>query len=99
MAKNTDGSYTLPHEIKLNSPVEWGKETKDKITVVRKLKAKDFKGIPANNMMMDDMLRMLSKITNEPIAFIEELEVDDMFSAVEVLNSFLPSGLMTGESH
>lgn len=91
--------FPLPHEIKLGVPITWGKgEARASVTVQRSLKAKDFKGIRANDITMDDMLKMVSRITGEPLAFIEELEADDLFKVIEVLNSFLPVGLATGES-
>ena len=91
--------FDLPYEIRLESPISWGKgETRDTITVQRSLKAKDFKGIKANEIVMDDMLKMVSRITGEPQALIEELEARDLFKVIEVVNSFLPSGLVTGGS-
>jgi hypothetical protein len=90
--------FPLPHTIKLKHPIKWGQETRNELVIKRTLKAKDFKGIPAQNFLMDHMLKMLSRMTGEPQAFIEELEVEDLFAAVEVVNAFLPGGLGTGET-
>lgn len=90
----------LPHVMDLEVPISWGKEEEPRtsITINRRLKAKDFKGMIANKMKFDDMIRLISKVTGEPMAFIEELDAADMMKASEVVNSFLPSGLTTGDN-
>jgi len=97
MSKKT---IELPHSIELEIPVEWGKEESPRttVTIVRRLKAKDFKGIHAQNMKFDDMIKLISRVTDEPMSFIEELDAADMMQCAEVVNSFLPSGLTTGEN-
>lgn len=91
-------SYSLPHTIELTIPIKWGSETRSTIVVSRRLKAKDFKGIKASDIRFDDMMKLISRVTSEPIAFIEELDATDLFNASQVVQSFLPSGLTTGES-
>ena len=94
-----ENGYQIPFKILLSTPIKWGaNDERTEISVQRKLKAKDFKGIPVQNMQFDHMLKLVSKITNEPLAFIEELEIEDLMKAIEVLNSFLPGGLGTGIS-
>jgi len=92
--------FEIPHTIQLTEPVQWGKDElpRTEITINRRLKAKDFKGIVAGDIKFDDMVKMLSKISGEPIAFIEELDAADMITAVEVINSFLSGGPKTGET-
>jgi len=91
-------SYEIPHTINLEVPVKWGEETRTTIVVNRRMKAKDFKGIKASDIRFDDMMKLISKVTGEPVAFIEELDASDLFSASQVIQSFLPSGLTTGEN-
>lgn len=91
-------NYELPYTLNLQEPIEWGKETRTTVVVNRRLKAKDFKGIVASNIRFDDMMRLISKVSGEPIAFIEELDAADLFELSKVVQSFLPSGLTTGES-
>jgi hypothetical protein len=99
METGQEEKYPLPYDLKLKEPIKWGKnETREVLTVQRRLKAKDFKGIPAQNMQMDHFLKMLSRITGEPMALIDELGVEDLFDAVDIINSFLPDGLRTGET-
>ena len=49
-------------------------------------------------MKFDDMIKLISRVTDEPMSFIEELDATDMMKCAEVVNSFLPSGLTTGEN-
>jgi len=95
-------TIVLPHEITLEYPVEWGKneELRTTITVVRRLKTKDFKGMPAggDSLLYDHLLKLMSRMTGESMAFIEELDADDMMKIAEVVNHFLPSGRQIGGS-
>jgi len=88
----------LPHEIQLEFPVEWGSDTRNTITVVRRLKTKDFKGMPAggDGLLWDHLLKLISRMTGETLSFIEELDASDMMKVAEVVNYFLPSSRMTG---
>lgn len=88
----------LPYVITLKYPVGRGSELISELVIERRLKAKDFKGIQANNITFDDMLRLLSRLTAQPLSVIEELDSIDLYEAIEVLSSFLPSGLKTGDS-
>lgn len=90
--------YDIPHTMNLTVPVEWGEETRTSIVINRRLKARDFKGIKASDIRFDDMMKLVSKVTGESISFIEELDAADLFEASQVVQSFLPSGLTTGES-
>jgi len=101
--KNQEGNeevkvYEIPHTIELIVPVQWGDETISTIVINRRLKAKDFKGIKASDIRFDDMMKLVSRVTGESIKFIEELDAADLFEASQVVQSFLPSGLTTGES-
>jgi len=91
--------FSIPYTYVLQEPIQWDEENpRDKITVQRRLKAKDFKGISATDMKFDHMIGFISKITGEPTAFIEELDAYDMMKLTEVVNSFLPHGLKTGDN-
>lgn len=90
----------VPHTISLDFPIQWGKDAEPRlsITVNRRLITKDFKGINTQEIKFDDMMHMASKITGEPLAFIEALDATDFLKITAVIQSFLPSGLTTGES-
>jgi len=90
--------YEIPYTLKLKFPFQWGeRETKSELIFSRRAKAKDFKGIQTSKIKMDDMMTLLSRMTGESPAVIDELDSQDLFAATEVLNSFLPSGQVTGE--
>lgn len=100
MAADQEMEIQVPKEIVLKFPFDWGKENPEKvssITVRRRLKAKDFKGIKAGEIRFDDMIKLISRMTGESTAKIEELDSADMMEFVEVVNSFLPGGQTTGE--
>jgi len=91
----------IPCEIPLQFPIQWGKgedKLRETVTVTRRLKAKDFKGIRPNDIRFDDMQKLMSKVTGESRAFIEELDSQDMFELTNVINYFLPSSQQTGEN-
>lgn len=101
--KTADGAQEvkvvkLPHVITLKYPINRGSEQITELVIERRLKAKDFKGVQASNISFDDMLRLLSRLTAQPMSNIEELDSTDMYAAMEVLSSFLPSGLKTGDN-
>lgn len=89
--------YSIPYTLKLKHPFPWGTEQKSEVIFARRLKGKDMKGIQTSAIKMDDMMMMLSRITGEAPAVIQELDTEDLFEAIGVLNSFLPSGQMTGD--
>lgn len=90
--------YELPFTIKLLEPIEWGSETKEVLVISRRLKAKDFKGMRATDMKFDDSLKLISKASGESISFIEEMDAGDFMVAQQVVQSFLPPSLTTGEN-
>lgn len=59
--------------------------------ISRSPKAKDFKGISMQNMTFDDTFRMISRICNQPLHIVEELDASDMIILSEEINSFLPN--------
>jgi len=90
--------YQKGHVIKLDFPVTRGNEEPfNQLIIERRLLAKDFKGIVAQNIRFDDMLKLISRMTGQAVSLIEELDASDMMKFVEVVNSFLPTGQMDGE--
>lgn len=93
--------YQIPYSLKLQKPIEWGKD-KDpvgELVFKRELKAGDLKNIPAGNeMKIGHLMGIISKMTGQPLSFIEELSGPDLFKAIEVVNSFLPDGPESGGS-
>ena len=85
-------SLTLKH------PIQLGTETITELKVMKRLRARQFKGIPAQNILFDHMLVLIGKLTGQPPSVIEELDSEDLFPAMELVNDFLPNSLTTGES-
>lgn len=85
-------SYKLAH------PIQHGSETITELVVEARPKAKAFKGIPADGIMLDHMFLLLGRITAQPPSVIEELDSEDLFGAVGMVNDFLPNSLATGDS-
>lgn len=85
--------------IKLDYPIRRSdkEEPFTELKIERRLKAKDFKGIQAQNIRFDDMLRLISRMTGQAVSLVEELDAVDMMKFVEVVNSFLPSTQMDGK--
>lgn len=79
--------------IELEHPITIGKgentKTITEMAVTRRLKGKDFKGIQANSIKFDDMMKLVSRVVSHPVSTIEELDSADLMRFVEVVNSFL----------
>lgn len=95
---NPDGTVT----VKLRVPVVWGTQTIQKVTLrkprtrdVRPIGAMDANGRPLRTST-DEGLRLLGRLTDHPDAFVDELDVEDMSTLLEVVHGFLPPSLLTG---
>lgn len=79
--------------IKLDYPIRRSEKEKlfTELTIARRLKAKDFKSIKAQDIRFDDMLKLISIMTGHTISLIEELDASDMMKCVKIVNSFLPN--------
>jgi hypothetical protein len=84
--------------LKLKHPIQQGSETVSELCIMKRPRARHFKGIPAQNILFDHMLVLLGKITGQPPSVIEELDSEDLIPAINMVNDFLPSSLTTGES-
>ncbi len=97
MGENTGTERNEPYKvIKLKHPVRYGKDGEKvlkELVMQDRPKAKTYKGINLQNMTGTDALTLLSRCFNQPIGLVEELDIEDMFQAQEVVNAFLP---MTG---
>ena len=82
--------------VELQYPVQHGSEQLKQLTLSRRLKAADFRGIKVDEIMFDDMLMLVSRLFAVPTSVVDQLDSVDFFSAVEVVNTFLPSGQTDG---
>jgi len=90
----------VPFDIPLSSPIQWGKDNDsiDKVTIENKLKAKHLKNVNTSSISFGDMNMLCSKMTGRPLAFIEELDMEDVMKLYGVVNHFLLGGRQIGEA-
>lgn len=81
--------------IPLKHPVQHGNETVAALDFMRRPKAKDLRGLPVN-LGFDELMTVLGRMTSQPPSVINELDLEDLMAAVEVVTDFLPSSLPTG---
>jgi len=96
--KQIENEVELPFTLTLREPITWGTETRETVVITKRLKAKDFKGMRGSDMSFTDQISLISQATVEPVAFIEELDAGDFMVLSNVINSFLPHGLTTGDN-
>lgn len=89
----------LPHIVNLDFPIQWGKDEppREIVTIKRRLQTKDVMSIPSENLKLGHMVKLVSKVTCEPMAFIEQLDTIDLFKCIEVVKNFLPVSQKTGK--
>jgi len=81
--------------IELEYPIEHGKELIERLEIMRRPRAKDLRGMPAE-LCQDHLQIILGRITGQPPSVIGELDLVDMFKGLEVVESFLPGGQTAG---
>lgn len=83
--------------IKLTEPVTVGSKTVTELRI-RPLKAKHLRGIKIgyDGIDSDVMLDLVSKITGELPAVIDELSIEDLAALGEAVSDFLPLGAIMG---
>jgi hypothetical protein len=91
--RNQVEEYTLPHTLKLEVPVPWGKDEEvTEIVFERRLTAEDIFSMPVQGQTLGDTFRLVGKMTNKPLNFIKRMDAKDIVEASKVVNYFLPSG-------
>lgn len=99
--ENKEEMYKIPYTHRLKYPIEWGKTSKTMISEIhfsRRLKVLDLKGMPAQNLEVNDMIRLIARCTGNVMALIEELDAEDYIELVQVVQYFLSGGQEDGES-
>jgi hypothetical protein len=80
--------------LKLIKPFQYGSGTISELDI-REPKAKDFRRMPMQPTM-GDMLNLLGSLTGHAPSVIDELSVEDMTKATEIVAGFFPSSPPTG---
>lgn len=81
--------------LELKHPLQFGERRITKLEF-RRLKAKDLIKLPVKPTM-DDFLKMIAASTELNYIEAQDLDVHDLFAAIEILNGFFPNGPETGE--
>jgi hypothetical protein len=98
MSKQTQQKkIEFPVVIKLDYPIEWGSDIRTEISIRRRLKLKDLRGLSMDTLQtIDGILEIVSKITGEPTALLDELDPDDFGKIGGMMGDFFANGLATG---
>lgn len=81
--------------LKLSEPIQNGSETITELRI-RKPKAGDMRRIPAGNQTVGHGLDLLGSLSGQPKHVIDELSLEDMEAAMEVIEGFRRRGPETG---
>lgn len=83
--------------IVLKYPVEVKGFEKVESLTFRRPKARDLKDVPIEGLKFGDILKLMARLTNQPIPVIEELDAEDLTEASKRVSGFLSNGQETGE--
>lgn len=81
---------------KLQFPIRIGDEEPITEFRMRRLKAKDIKGIPSSLSDQERGLRVLSRLSGQPDHVIDELDGVDLAALGDIVDGFFPTGPKTG---
>lgn len=81
----------------LKVPVKRGDVEVKSLTFSRRIKAKDFHGMPAE-LDQDSNMLLISRLTGVELYLIEELDGHDYIKVAEILRLFLGTGPTAGGS-
>lgn len=84
--------------VNLKYPVEVKGFEKVNTLTFRRPKARDLKEVPVENLKMGDMLKLIAKLSNQPMPVIEEMDAADISATSKVISGFLNRGQETGEN-
>ena len=84
--------------VTLSEPIQWGSETIKELKIPTP-KAKHIRGLKmSDGMSSDEMLTLLSRLTNMTDGQIDELSITDVLTVSEVLSDFLEDTPKTGNT-
>lgn len=86
-----------PTVITLDYPVEAGGETIRQLTL-RRPRVKDMKAMMAGENDFDQAAILVSRLSDQPLAVIENLDAADFERVNKAVADFLPDGRATGRS-
>lgn len=79
--------------LELAYPVQWGSDLVEKITINRP-KGKAMRKMPTqeDGEVMSQMFDVLAELINKPPAFVDEMDIEDINAAMEIMKSFFAPG-------
>lgn len=83
-----------PTTIKLRTPIVFGSNTIEELTL-RRPKAKDFRSLPMEPRF-GDILDLAGRLCAQPKAVMDELDVEDLDEVMNIVGDFVPGGRGTG---
>ena len=83
--------------VKLEYPVDAGGEVVSELRL-RRPRVKDMKAMMAGENDFDQAAILVSRLSDQPLAVIENLDAADFERVNEVVADFLPAGRKTGRS-
>ena len=85
---------------KLKYPIEYGSDYIEELEI-RRPKTKDIKHLKANvdgSFEMDDMVKLIANVTDQPYSLIDNLDAADGMALISEVSDFLAIGQETGAS-
>ena len=86
----------IPHTIKLEYPIEFGKETITEILIARRMRVGDLSGVVAENQTADDMMTVASRLCEQPMKVIKTLDLVDWSKVIAIVKEFMVPFQETG---
>lgn len=85
-------------EYVLQHPVTWADERVEKL-VINRPKGKHMRAVKKiGDMGWDEMIELLAKCSGVSSKIVDEMEMVDLYGAVEVMGDFLERGRQTGKN-
>lgn len=89
---------TWPHVVKLQHPVDLGEGERLSSLMFRRGKAGDMKGLRLRDLGHDDLMMIASRMCAQPVAILNQLDVDDVGEVVDIVMDFYVAYLKTGRT-
>lgn len=85
------------HVYKLKEPLEWGSETITELEF-RKPTIGDIKSMKLDSILLEDILKLASKLSTQSQNVIDRLSIADGMGVAELLGNFLNPSRETGKA-
>jgi len=83
--------------VTLEYPVKFGEETITVVQIIKRLQAKDLKGINLQNLSVEAQAKLIATISDCEYAEVMKIDMADFNKLTKILLDFLGGGQETGE--